>query len=73
MLEESQPSALIYRIYYKSINVHALVKISKDKILLIQTNTNNYANIKIPRSFTWKYINLPKEWFLHKENCPQKI
>ena len=74
MIEGSQPIALIYRIYYKTmksnLNVHALNKSPKDQTVLIQSSTND-ANIQIPRTILWKDITLPSQWTLPNE-LPQR-
>ena len=70
MIEGSQPIALIYRIYYKTmksnLNVHALNKSPKDQTVLIQSSTSD-ANIQIPRTILWKDITLPSQWTLPQE------
>ena len=70
MIEGSQPLALIYRIYYKTmktnLNIHALSKCPKDKTVLIQSSTSD-ANIQVPKTILWKDINLPSQWVLDNE------
>lgn len=70
MIEGSQPLALIYRIYYKTmktnLNIHALNKCPKDKTVLIQSSTSD-ANIQVPKTILWKDINLPSQWVLDNE------
>ena len=74
MIEGSQALALIYRIYYKcmktNLNVKALNKSPKDKIVLIQSNTSD-ANIQVPKTILWKDISLPRQWILQNE-IPQR-
>ena len=74
MIEGSQALALIYRIYYKcmktNLNVKALNKSPKHKIVLIQSSTSD-ANIQVPKTILWKDINLPRQWILQNE-IPQR-
>ncbi|KAI8542883.1 hypothetical protein RHMOL_Rhmol08G0174500 [Rhododendron molle] len=75
MLEGSHPIALIYRIYYKcmktNLNIHALLKSPRDKTVLIQSNTN--ANIQVPKTISWRDIQLPTSWVSENESFPQKL
>ena len=76
MLEESQSIALTYRIYYKcvrtNLNVHALVKSPKDKILLIQSSTND-VNFRTRKAIMWKDIELPTDWMSENESYPHTL
>ncbi|KAL7230218.1 hypothetical protein ACSBR2_008683 [Camellia fascicularis] len=75
MLDGAQSIALTYCIYYKCIktnlNVYALDRSPKDKILLIQSNTAN-ANIEVPKTILWKDITLPEKWLTIHENYSHK-
>ncbi|KAL7242583.1 hypothetical protein ACSBR1_015044 [Camellia fascicularis] len=71
MLGAAHSIALIYRLYYKCIktnlNVHALVKIPKDKTLFIQGNTSE-TNIEVPKTICWDEITLLDNWVTINEN-----
>ncbi|KAL7230110.1 hypothetical protein ACSBR2_008610 [Camellia fascicularis] len=75
MLVGSQSIALIYRIYCKcmktNLNIHALVKIPKDKTLVIQSSTSD-TNVDIPRPIVWSEITLPENRLTINENHSHK-
>ncbi|KAL7250876.1 hypothetical protein ACSBR1_012819 [Camellia fascicularis] len=55
-----------------NLNVHALVKSPKDKILLIQSSTSD-ANVYVPRPTVCNEITLCENWLTINENYSHKI
>ena len=76
MDEGSKPLAIIYCIYYRlvktTLNLHARLRDTGDKTLLIQCSTPD-AKVQIPKMIQWKDIKLPKEWLLEQEAQPTKF
>ena len=64
MKEGSEPSAIIYRIYYKlmktTLDPQSMVETSpKGHTLLLQVSTPN-SRLRVPQQIQWKDINLPE-------------
>ncbi|KAL4199650.1 hypothetical protein AMTRI_Chr03g145930 [Amborella trichopoda] len=75
MIHGSQNLAIVYRIYYKVMNIlspNTLKLDQKDQTILFQTNIEK-SNMIVPKTIKWSDIILPQSWALQNANQPREI